>query len=155
VKRLQSLLVRYHGDICVRRDPLDTCLSNFRQLFDDTTSAFHYAFDLLDTGRHYVLFDRLIAHWQQVFPSRILEADYEALVAEHEPVSRQVLEFCGLPWNDACLHFENNMAPVATFSAAQVKAPIYRSAVHRWKNYAAQLGDLRALLIDSGIRLRT
>lgn len=141
--------------ICLRRDPLDTCLGNFRQLFDNATSTFDYAFDLLDTGRHYILFDRLMAHWQRVFPGRIMEVDYEALVAQHASVTRQLLEFCGLPWHDACLHFEHNTAAVATLSAAQVRAPIYRHAVHRWKNYAAQLGDLRSLLADAGIRLST
>ena len=140
--------------ICLRRDPMDTCLSNFRQLFEVGT-YFDYSFDLLDTGRYYVLFDRLMAHWKNVFPGRILEVNYEALVDSQESSSRQLLDFCGLPWHDACLHFEDNPAPVATFSAVQVRTPLYRSAIQRWKNYEAQLTDLRTLLTEAGIRFNT
>ncbi|MEO9079543.1 MAG: sulfotransferase [Rhodanobacter sp.] len=138
--------------ICLRRDPMDTCLSNFRQLFAPNTPFFDYSFDLLDTGRYYVLFDRLMAHWQRVLPGRILEIDYEGLVDSQEVHSRRLLEFCELPWNDACLRFETNPAPVATASATQVREPIYRSAVRRWKKYEPQLHDLLTLLEQSGIQ---
>jgi hypothetical protein len=109
---------------------------------------------LLDTGKYFVLFDHLMAHWQRVFPGRILELDYETLVGAQATSTRQLLEFCGLPWHDACLHFENNPAPVATFSAVQVRTPMYRTAISRWKKYEAQLNDLRTLLIESGVTIR-
>jgi hypothetical protein len=140
--------------ICLRRDPLDTCLSNFRQLFDQTSASFDYSYDLLDTGKYFVLFDHLMAHWLRVFPERILEIGYETLVDAQETCTRQLLKFCGLPWHDACLHFENNPAPVATFSAVQVRTPMYRTAISRWKKYEAQLNDLRTLLIESGVTIR-
>ncbi len=139
--------------ICLRRDPMDTCLSNFRQLFAQKSPYYGYSFDLLDTGRYYVLFDRLMAHWQRVFPGRILEMDYETLVESQEASSRHLLEFCGLPWHEACLHFEHNPAPVNTASAVQVRAPIYRSALKRWKKYDPQLSELQQLLIEAGIKL--
>ena len=139
--------------ICLRRDPMDTCLSNFRQLFAPKSPYFDYSFDLLDTGRYYVLFDRLMAHWQRVLPGRILEVDYETLVDSQEASSRQLLEFCGLPWNDACTHFEANPTPVATASAVQVRAPIYRSALKRWKKYGPQLNELQDLLSEGGITI--
>jgi len=139
--------------ICLRRDPMDTCLSNFRQLFTLASPYHEYSFDLLNTGRYYILFDRLMAHWKQAFPGRILEVDYETLVDAQETSSRQLLEFCGLPWNDACLNFESNQAPASTASAAQVREPIYRNALKRWKHYEAQLGDLRELLDKAGIAL--
>ena len=139
--------------ICLRRDPLDTCLSNFRQLFGALSPYYGYSFDLLDTGRYYVLFDRLMAHWQRVFPGRILEVDYETLVESQEASSRRLLEFCGLSWNDACLRFEDNPAPVNTASAVQVRAPVYRGAIKRWKKYEPQLRELQALLGDAGIKL--
>src|SRR6202042_412562 len=82
--------------ICLRRDPVDTCLSNFRQLLSHTAQYYGYSFDLLDTGRYYALFDRLMAHWKRVFPGRILEVDYEALVDSQEVQSRRLLDFCGL-----------------------------------------------------------
>lgn len=138
--------------ICLRRDPMDTCLSNFRQLFELKSAYFDYSFDLLDTGRYYILFDRLISHWQRVFPGRILEVDYETLVDTQEASSRRLLEYCNLPWHDACLRYEDNPSPVATASAVQVRAPIYRTALKRWKKYEAQLGELHQLLSQAGIK---
>lgn len=110
-----------------------------------------YAFDLLDTGRYYALFDRLMAHWRRVFPERILEVGYEALVQSPETTTRQLLEHCELPWDDACLHFEHNRAVSSTASALQVRSPIHRAGVGRWKHYAPQLAGLRRLLLDEGV----
>ena len=139
--------------ICLRRDPLDTCLSIFRQLFPPNSPFFDYSFDLLDTGRHYVLFDRLMSHWQRVFPGRILEVQYETLVEAQEASTRQLLTFCGVTWHDACLRFEENPSPVATASVVQVREPIYRSALQRWKRYEPQLNELRESLLQAGIQL--
>ncbi|HEY0198356.1 MAG TPA: sulfotransferase [Rhodanobacter sp.] len=141
--------------ICLRRDPMDTCLSNFRQLFTSNSSNHDYSYDLLDTGRYYVLFDRMMAHWQKTFPGRILEIDYETIVESQEASSRQLVEFCGLPWNDACLHFEDNQAPATTASAVQVREPMYRGAMQRWKQYESQLTGLHQLLADAGIPLES
>lgn len=137
--------------ICLRRHPMDTCLGNFRQLFAEKLPYYHYSFDLLDIGHYYTQFDRLMALWRRVIPRRILEVDYEALVADQEGTTRRILAFCDLPWNDACLHFEKNQAPVVTASALQVRQPIYRSAIGHWEHYAPQLADLRRLLTDAGI----
>ena len=139
--------------ICLRRDPLDTCLSNFRNLFEGESSYYEYSFDLLDTGRYYILFDRLMRHWQRVFPGRILEMQYETLVASQEVSIRRLLDFCGLSWNDACLHSENNPAPVNTPNAWQVRAPIYQTSVQRWKKYESQLSELKDLLRAADIKL--
>ncbi|HWU75699.1 MAG TPA: sulfotransferase [Rhodanobacter sp.] len=137
--------------ICLRRDPVDTCLSNFRQLFARQSPHFGYSFDLLDTARYYVLFDRLMAHWRRVLPGRILEMQYETMVDSQEASTRQLLEFCRLPWNDDCLQFERNEAPVNTASVVQVRSPIYRSSLKRWKKYQPQLGALLAVLAEAGI----
>jgi Flp pilus assembly protein TadD len=139
--------------VCLRRDPVDTCLSNFRQLFEPDAAHFGYSFDLLDTGRYYLLFDRLMRHWKRIFPGRILELQYENLVADQESATRQLLDFCGLSWNDACLQFHENTAPVATLSAAQVRRPIYGSSVGHWRRYAAHLGPLLELLHAGGIEV--
>lgn len=139
--------------ICLRRDPMDSCLGNFRQLFNLASPNYDYSFDLLETGRYYLMFDRLMAHWRRALPGRILEIEYEAVVEAQEDTTRGLLAFCGLPWEDACLHFERNAAPVATASAVQVRSPIYRSSLHRWKRYAEQLGPLRALLEAGGVRI--
>lgn len=139
--------------ICLRRDPMDTCLSNFRQLFSATSWNHEYSYDLLDTGRYYLQFERLMAHWKQQFPGRILEVEYEALVDAQEAGSRELLAFCGLPWNDACLRFENNQAPATTASAVQVREPIYRRAIQRWKAYGSGLDELQELLRAGGVTL--
>ncbi len=139
--------------VCVRRDPVDTCLSNFRQLFEPDSPHFGYSFDLLDTGRYYLLFDRLMKHWRRVVPGRVFEVSYENLIGSQESTTRDLLEFCGLPWHEACLHFEQNAAPVGTLSATQVRMPIYRSAVGRWKRYASQLKPLLDLLGSADVEI--
>lgn len=137
--------------VCLRRNPLDTCLSNLREPFSEASPFHGYSFDLMDIGRYYVLFDTLMTHWKKVLPDRILEIRYESLVESQEDVSRSLLEFCGLPWTDTCLAFNRNPSPAATASSLQIRAPIHRAAAGRWKNYAAQLDGLRSLLESSGI----
>lgn len=141
--------------VCLRRNPLDACLSNYRQLLEQDSPHFDYSFDLLDTGRYYVHFDRLMAHWKRMYPGRIHDVSYESLVETPEPAIRRLLGFCGLPWHDGCLHFEKNQAPIATYSAVQARSPLYRSAMHRWKNYEHQLAELRAFLVASGTDIET
>lgn len=137
--------------ICLRRNPMDTCLSNFRQLFAPESPDHDYSFDLIDTGRYFLGFDRLMRYWMGRFPGRILEVSYEQLVDAQVQVTRQILEFCDLPWENACLAFENNEAPVPTASAAQVRSGLNRASVERWRCYIEQLADLRALLETEGI----
>lgn len=137
--------------ICLRRNPLDTCLGNFRQLFAHPSIHFDYSFDLLDTGRYFVLFDRLMSHWKRAFPGRIHEVCYETLVGSQEACSRELLGHCGLGWDEACLHFENNPAAVATLSSQQVREPIFQSSIGRWKHYERELSGLRKLLQDADI----
>ena len=139
--------------VCVRRNPMDTCLGNFRLLFAPESPYFGYSYDLLDTGRYYLLFDRLMAHWKQRFPGRIVEVDYEALVADQEGVTRQLLDDADLEWDPACLDFAANPAPVATASAGQVREPLHAGAIGRWKRYRTELEPLRALLEKAGIAI--
>ncbi len=139
--------------ICLRRDPMDTCLSNFRQLFAPESPYHGYSFDLLDTGRYYLRYERLMKRWQELFPGRMLEISYEHLVESQEAVTRSMLEFCGLPWEDACLSFQDNVAPAPTASAVQVRSAMNRLSVQRWKRYETQLSDLRRLLEDGGVQI--
>jgi len=140
--------------ICVRRNAMDTCLGNFRQMFARMSSYYDYSLDILDTGRYYILFDRLMSRWEQRIPGRILTIQYEMLVEEQEASTRELLDFCGLSWHQECLRFELNAAPVATASALQVREPMNRESVNRWKRYEAQLEPLRRLLEDAGIEIR-
>lgn len=137
--------------ICLRRDPMDTCLSNFRNLFQAESGFYDYSLDLLDTGRYYIQFERLMVHWHNVLPGRILDVRYESLVQMPEPSLRRVLDFCHLPWNESCIHSESNVTPVNTPNAWQVRAPIYKTAVGSWRRYADQTQGLRELLVTAGI----
>lgn len=137
--------------VCVRRNPMDTCLSNFRQLFALTNRYYAYSYDILDCGRYYLMFDRLMHHWDELFPGRVLQINYEDIVNEQESGSRELIAFCGLDWEERCLDFDKNEAPVATASSAQVRQPVYRTALARWKNYEEQLEPLAALLSEGGV----
>lgn len=137
--------------ICLRRNPMDSVLGNFRQLFAPGSPMYAYSFDLMDTARYYLLFDRIMRQWQERLPGRILEVSYEALVDDFEGGARRMLDFCGLPWEEACLRFEDNPMPVATASAMQVREPVHRRAIGRWKRYERELQPVRELLEASGI----
>jgi len=140
--------------ICLRRNPMDSCLSNYRQLFAlDDSPYYNYSYDLLETGHYYILFDRLMQHWQRLLPGKIMELQYETVVDEQEAQSRAIIDFCGLDWEDACLAFERNPSPVATASATQVREPIYTHAVERWRHYEKHLTELKQLLEAEGIVL--
>ena len=137
--------------ICLRRDPMDVCLSNFRQLFALTSPYYDYSFDLMDTGRYYLMFERLMARWHASMPGRILEVRYEELVDNQEAVTRELVAWCGLDWEQTCLRFENNQAPVATASAVQVRSPMFRTSLQRWKRYGDRMDELYRFLEDEGV----
>jgi tetratricopeptide (TPR) repeat protein len=137
--------------ICLRRNALDTCLSNYRQLFATTFSYYNYAYDLLDTGRYYAPFDALKARWRAEIPANYLEVRYEDVVDRTEDEARRLVAFCDLPWDSQCLAFQDNAAPVATASSVQVRQPIYRTSLERWRHYEHELAPLRALLTEAGV----
>jgi tetratricopeptide (TPR) repeat protein len=136
--------------ICLRRDPMDTCLSNYRQLFATNFRHYYYSYDLLDCGRYYLGFDQLIRHWQAVLPGGLLELDYESLVADPAAATRELLAYCDLPWEAQCLDFHNRNASVATASAVQVRQPIYRDSINRWRRYGDAMQPLYELLRSAG-----
>lgn len=137
--------------ICLRRDPMDTVLSNFRNLFAISSRYYDYSYDLLDIARYYVRFDRLMARWRKALPGQLIEVGYEDLVADQESQTRRLLAHCGLDWADECLSFHTNSAPVSTPSAAQVRRPIYRDSVARWRRHAEVLEPVRRFFEQSGI----
>ena len=139
--------------ICVRRHPLDTCLSNFRQLFAVNFSYYNYHYDLGNTARYYVLFHRLMAHWKALFGDRLLEISYESLTDVPEASVRTALDYLGLPWEPDCLRFHEQRTAVATASAMQVREPIYSRAVGRWRRYVEELQPAVDILEAEGIEL--
>ena len=139
--------------VCLRRHPMDTVLSNFRNLFAVSSRYYDYSYDLLDIAAYYVRFDRLMSLWRTALPGRVIEIRYEDLVAHQEEETRRLLGHCGLAWSDGCLSFHTNNAPVSTPSAAQVRRPIYQDSVARWKRHAAVLEPVRRFFEDAGIDL--
>jgi tetratricopeptide (TPR) repeat protein len=129
--------------ILCRRDPRDNCLSCFFQLF---ATGNLFAFDLAHCGENYLATDRLMEHWKRVLPLRMLEMQYESVVADLEGQSRRLIEFLGLPWDPACLEFYRAKNTVLTASVWQVRQPIYSSSVGRWRHYEKHLGPLLEVL---------
>jgi tetratricopeptide (TPR) repeat protein len=126
-----------------RRDPMDTCLSCYFQNF---VAEHEYAYDLSDLGAYYREYERLMVHWRETLPLPMFEVAYEDLIADQERVSRELITFCGLEWDDACLRFHETERLVRTASYWQVRQPIYDSSVERWRNYDAHLAPLRRAL---------
>jgi tetratricopeptide (TPR) repeat protein len=121
------------------RDYEDNALSIFFQKF---ATGNEFAFDLADIAFWFQETNRLYAHWKQVLPIPIFEAHYRQMVREPEVQAHALLEFCGLPWEDACLDFQHNTRSVRTASVWQVRQPIYTSSLEGWKRYEPWLGGL-------------
>jgi len=122
------------------RDPRDTCVSCLFHNFNG--AALNFTNDLGDLGLVHRLKDRLMSHWHEVLPGRILDVPYEALVEDAEGWIRRMLDHVGLEWSDRCLDFHNLDRRVKTASNLQVRKPLYRSSVARWKRYERHLGPL-------------
>jgi tetratricopeptide (TPR) repeat protein len=135
--------------IHTRRDPIDTCYSCFTRLF---AAGHQYAYDLGELGRYYRAYEVLMAHWRRVLPAGVmLEVQYEEVVADVETQARRIIDHCGIDWDDACLAFHNSGRAVRTFSSPQVRRPIYRDSIGRWRPHAARLAPLLDELADTGI----
>jgi tetratricopeptide (TPR) repeat protein len=127
--------------IHLRRDPIDTCLSCFATNFAGVSQPFSY--ELGELGRYYRAYDAVMAHWRDVLPGGVmLEVRYEDVIDDLEAQARRLVAHCGLAWDPACLAFHTTARPVHTASAAQVRQPIYRSSIARWRPYAAMLTPL-------------
>ncbi|MCM2311079.1 MAG: sulfotransferase [Steroidobacteraceae bacterium] len=129
----------------LRRHPMDACFAMYKQSF------FRYAYTLENVGRYYAAYDRLARHWRAVLGERLVEVDYEALVGEPEPRTRQLLARLGLEFEPACLEFDRNQSASATASSVQVREKIHTRSVQRWRNFERQLQPLRNRLEGAGI----
>jgi len=140
--------------VVMRRHPLDSVLSNYKQIFPFEDRYHDYVYDLEWTAQKFVLFDRLIAHWREVLPAdRFMVLQYEDLVANQEARTRELLAFCGLAWDARTLSFHENAAGVATPSARQVRQAMNSQAVGRWAKYGAALDPARRVLERAGVSL--
>jgi Flp pilus assembly protein TadD len=138
--------------IHVTRNPMDTCYAIFKTLFQ---RAYPFSYDLEDLGRYFIAYNKLMAHWQQALPGRICEVRYETLVTEPEQESRRLIAACGLDWEDGVSAFHTNPLPSMTASASQVRRPVYRSSLGKWRHYERELRPLLDRLRDAGIEVST
>jgi hypothetical protein len=130
--------------IHVRRDPVDTCVSCFSPLFMENLL---YTYDLSELGRYYRAYEASVNHWRDVLPQGVMiDVQYEDVVADLEGQGRRILDHCGLEWDARCLDFHRNERSVRTASVAQVRRPLYKSSVGRWRRYEAFLEPLLAAL---------
>lgn len=139
---LISMLFPRARIIRCERDPLDTCLSCFQQYFATTTLPM----TLEDWGHCYLDYERVFAHYAKVITNPIEVIRYEDLVCNLATKGRELVEFCGLPWDEACLDYHLNPRRVRTASNIQVRQPVYTSSVGRWEQYKHELEPLRAVI---------
>ena len=125
-----------------QRNPLDNCTSLFFHCF----TTFKATFELTELGQYYLQYQRLMSHWQMLFPGEIFTVQYEDLVLDQERVSRQLIEYIGLDWDEKCIDFHNNERNVLSPSNMQVRQPMYKSSMNRWKRYEKQLQPLIEVL---------
>jgi tetratricopeptide (TPR) repeat protein len=131
--------------ILVQRHPMDACWAIYKAHF---RGKFPFAYHQTELADYYLGFRRLSRHWRTVLPpDALLEVNYEDIVRDQLAVSRAIIRFIGLPWEDEVMRFHESPAPSATASAVQVRRPIYTSSLGKWRHYAKRLAPLRARLL--------
>ncbi|MCH9693516.1 MAG: sulfotransferase [Gammaproteobacteria bacterium] len=129
--------------INARRHPMDSCFGSYKQLF---ASGQPFTYDLMELGEYYLQYQRLLDHIHTVLPGFVLDVHYEQVVADLDGQVRRILDYCGLPFEEACLSFHETARAVKTASSEQVRQPIYSSSVNLWKNYEPYLHELIEVL---------
>ena len=129
--------------IDARRHPMDACFSCYRQLFAKGQT---FTYDLTDIGEYCLQYQRVMDYWHEVLPGRVLTVQYETVVADLETQVRRMLEYCGLPFQEACLNYYDTDRPIRTASSEQVRQPIYTGSLHRWRKYEHHLDELKDVL---------
>ena len=125
------------------RHPLDSCLGSFKQLF---ASGQPFTYDMTELGEYYLQYRRLMDHWHETLPGFVLDVHYEEVISDLDGQVRRILDFCELPFEEACLRFHETERAVKTASSEQVRRPIYSSSVNLWRNYETDLGELVHIL---------
>ncbi len=129
--------------INAKRHPLDSCFGTYKQLF---AHGQPFTYDLVELGEYYLQCQRLMDHWHDVLPGKVLDVQYEDVVADLERQVRRILDYCELGWEASCLRFHETSRAVKSASSEQVRRPIYSSAVNTWRHYEHHLGPLIEVL---------
>jgi len=133
--------------IHVTRNPMDLCYAVYKTMFKD---AYPFSYSQYELAHYYCSYRQLMAHWHKMLPGYILDVKYEDLIIQPEQTLAKVIAFCGLTWQDKCLDFDKNKSPVNTASATQVRQPIYKTSINKWKNVESQLEPLQSILNQKG-----
>lgn len=139
--------------VCLRRGTMDSVWSTFKHLFATTSPYYGWSYDTMDAARYFAAFDALMAFWHERLPGRILDVQYEGIVADQESETRRLLTHCGLTFDPACLDFHRQAGPVATPSAQQVRQPVNARSVGRWREHETALAPVCAFFAAKGIPL--
>jgi tetratricopeptide (TPR) repeat protein len=134
--------------IHVKRHPLDTCYAIYKQLFTD---GYPFSYSLDDLAEYYIAHHKLMAHWETVLPGVIHHVAYEDVINDIDKEAKDLIAYCDLDWQPQCVDFHNNKSASTTASASQVREPLYRKSMARWRNYEEQLAPLKLKLEQAGI----
>ncbi|MEP6548542.1 MAG: sulfotransferase [Gammaproteobacteria bacterium] len=132
------------------RHPLAVCYAMYKTLFKD---GYPFSYDLTEIGDYYIAYRRLMDHWIRTMPAAIHQISYENLVQDQIGETRKLLEYCALPWEDACVEFHRNPTATTTASAAQVRREIYNTSIDQWRHFDDKLGALRDQLEAAGVNV--
>ena len=134
--------------IHTRRNPMDTCYAIYKTLF---RHAYPYSYDLDDLAEYFIAYWKLMEHWRTLMPTKILDVDYESMVADTQAQAQRMVDFCGLAWDPACLDYQHQKKSVTTASAAQVRQPVYSSSIEKWRHVEKHFKGLEKRLREAGI----
>jgi tetratricopeptide (TPR) repeat protein len=148
---LIHLMLPNAGIIDIRREPMACCVSNLKQLY---ARGQEFCYGIEESARYYRTYLELMRHWDRVLPGRVLRVGYEDLVEDLDANVRRILAYCGLEFDPACLEFHRSRRAINTPSSEQVRQPLYRGALSKWKHYDPWLGGLRETLGDAVDRYR-
>jgi len=138
--------------IHLRRNPLDACFSNFKQLY---TTAYPHSYDMGELARHYARYDGLMQVWRERFGDRFYEVQYEAFVSDINTQANMLFQFLGLPVEPQCIEFHKQSSPVSSASAVQVRQPVHKGSIGRWRQYEKELQPLIQELVAHGVDIST
>ena len=126
------------------RNAMDVCWSNYKNFF--TSPRLNFCYNLINLGKFYLLYKDLMGFWNNLFKNKIYNIDYEDLINDQKKQTEDLLNYCGLDWDENCMAFYKNKKTVVTASLAQVRSPIYKSSIEKWKNYSKELNGLLNIL---------
>jgi len=140
---LISLILPNAKIVNARRHPLDSCMGSYKQLFYKGQS---FTYDLVELGEYYLEYQRLMDHWDEILPGKVLDVHYENMVSDQEVQTRRLIEHCQLPWEDGCLRFYETDRAVVTASSEQVRQPIHSKSINSWRRFETHLDPLIEVL---------